>query len=73
MVEQGFFSYFPPLKPRCVLWSSASYSPKSTVYYFDAMVSLVFLSDSSLFVYKIQLISGYLFCILLLFEFNYQF
>ena len=24
-VEQGFFSYFPPLKPRCV------YSPKNTV------------------------------------------
>ena len=26
-----FFSYFPPLKPRCVLWSGASYSPKNTV------------------------------------------
>ena len=21
VVEQGFFSYFPPLKPRCVIWS----------------------------------------------------
>ena len=27
----GFFSYFPPLKPRCVLWSGMSYSPKNTV------------------------------------------
>ena len=27
-----FFSpYFPPLKPRCVLWFGASYSPKNTV------------------------------------------
>ena len=26
-----FFSYFPPLKPRCVLWSGASYSPKDMV------------------------------------------
>ena len=25
------FSYFPPLKPRCILWSSASYSTKNTV------------------------------------------
>ena len=32
-VEQGlfFFSYFPPLKPRYVLWSGESYSPKNTV------------------------------------------
>ena len=30
----GFFSYFPPLKPRCVLWSSASYSPKNMVFHF---------------------------------------
>ena len=30
MVEQGFFffSYFPPLKPRYILWSDASYSKK---------------------------------------------
>ena len=29
VVEWGFFfSYFPPLKPRCVLWSDASSSPK---------------------------------------------
>ena len=28
-VEQGFFfPYFPPLKPRYVLWSGVSYSPK---------------------------------------------
>ena len=27
----GFFSYFSPLKPRCVLWSGASYSPKNMV------------------------------------------
>ena len=27
---QIFFPYFPPLKPRCVLWSDASYSPKNT-------------------------------------------
>ena len=26
-----FFSYFPPLKPRYVLQSGASYSPKNTV------------------------------------------
>ena len=26
-----FFSYFPPLKPRCILWSSASYSLKNMV------------------------------------------
>ena len=25
---QNLFSYFPPLKPRCVLWSGALYSPK---------------------------------------------
>ena len=30
-VEQGFFPYFPPLKPRCVLRLGASYSPKNTV------------------------------------------
>ena len=29
---RNFFSYFPPLKPRCVLWSGASYSLKNTVY-----------------------------------------
>ena len=28
---QNFFSYFPPLKPRCILWSGASHSPKNTV------------------------------------------
>ena len=27
----GFFPYFPPLKPRYVLWSGASYSPKNMV------------------------------------------
>ena len=26
-----FFFYFPPLKPRYVLWSGASYSPKNMV------------------------------------------
>ena len=26
-----FFSYFPPLKPGCVLWSGVSYSRKNTV------------------------------------------
>ena len=31
---QIFFSYFPPLKPRCVLWSAASYSPKNTGIHF---------------------------------------
>ena len=30
-MEQGFFPYFPPLKPKCVLWSSVSYSLKNTV------------------------------------------
>ena len=30
-VEWGFFPYFPPLKPRGVSWSSASYCPKNTV------------------------------------------
>ena len=28
---QNFFSYFPPLKPRWVLWSGVSYSLKNTV------------------------------------------
>ena len=28
-----FFSYFPPLTPRCVLWSGESYSPKNMVVY----------------------------------------
>ena len=28
----GFFSYFPLLKSRCVLWSGASYSPKNMVF-----------------------------------------
>ena len=28
-VEQKFFPHFPPLKPRCVWWSSASYSLKT--------------------------------------------
>ena len=27
----GFFPYFPPLKPRYVLWYGASYSLKNTV------------------------------------------
>ena len=27
-----FFSYFPSLKPRYVLWAGASYSPKNTVW-----------------------------------------
>ncbi|CAI9619731.1 unnamed protein product, partial [Staurois parvus] len=27
-----FFSCLPPLKPRCVLWSGASYGVKNTVY-----------------------------------------
>ena len=31
VVEWGVFSYFPPLKPRYVLWSRASYSPKNMV------------------------------------------
>ena len=29
--EQGLFSYFPPLKPRCILWSGALYSLKNMV------------------------------------------
>ena len=33
---QNFFSYFPSLKPRCVLWSSASCSPKNTVHQTDS-------------------------------------
>ena len=31
VVERGFYSCFPPLKPRCVLWSGASYSSKNMV------------------------------------------
>ena len=31
VVEQGLFPYFPPLKPRYILWSGASYSPKNMV------------------------------------------
>ena len=34
VVDQGFFPYFPPLKPRYILWSSVSYSLKNTVYSF---------------------------------------
>ena len=30
-----FFSYFPPLKPRCILWSGESYSPKNMVDVFS--------------------------------------
>ena len=30
-VERVFLSYFPPLKPRYVLWSGASYGLKNTV------------------------------------------
>ena len=45
---QIFFSYFPPLKPRCVLWSSASYSLKNTVnlfgFLFPSWVLNLFLS-----------------------------
>ena len=40
-VEQGFFSYFPPLKPRCVLWSSVSYSLKNTVSPFFYITTLI--------------------------------
>ena len=32
-MEQGFFPYFPPLKPRYILWSGASYSLKNMVYF----------------------------------------
>ena len=32
-----FFSYFSPLKPRHVLWSSTSYSPKNTVLFLDLL------------------------------------
>ena len=28
----GFPPYFPPLKPRYILWSCASYSPQTTVF-----------------------------------------
>ena len=31
-VEWVFFSHFPPLKPRYVLWSGTSYSPKNMVH-----------------------------------------
>ena len=37
---QIFFSYFPPLKPRCILWSGVSYSPKNTVYIHMLTVAL---------------------------------
>ena len=44
--------------------------PQAAPYFLDALVSgiffLVSLSDRSLFVYKIQPISAYLFCVLLL-------
>ncbi|CAI9618155.1 unnamed protein product, partial [Staurois parvus] len=32
--EYFFFSCFSPLKPRCVLWSGASYGAKNTVIFF---------------------------------------
>ena len=35
VVERGFSPYFPPLKPRCVLWSSVSYSLKIMVNFFS--------------------------------------
>ena len=39
-MEQGFFfSYFPPLKPRCVLWYGVSYSPNNTVYILTFLAS----------------------------------
>ena len=38
-VERVFFSYFPPLKPRCILWSGVSYSLKNTVIYNAVPVS----------------------------------
>ncbi|CAI9616359.1 unnamed protein product, partial [Staurois parvus] len=31
LVQNIFFSCFSPLKPRCVLWSGASYGAKNTV------------------------------------------
>ena len=37
-VERVFFSYFPPLKPVCVLWSGAAYLKGS----WDMYLSLFF-------------------------------
>ncbi|CAI9535420.1 unnamed protein product, partial [Staurois parvus] len=34
LVQNIFFSCFSPLKPRCVLWSGASYGAKNTVFFF---------------------------------------
>ena len=49
-VEQGFFfPYFPSLKPRSALWSSASYSPKNTVSF--SSKSLGFYQGTSLKIY----------------------
>ena len=36
-----FFYYFPPLKPRYVSWSGASYSPQNMVYFIDDAIIVV--------------------------------
>ena len=37
-MERVFFSFFLPLKPRCILWSSASYSSKNMLSVFLALL-----------------------------------
>ena len=37
-VEQGFFPYFPLLKPDYILWPGASYSPKNMVVYLFSLL-----------------------------------
>ena len=37
-----FFPCFPPLNPRYVLWSGASYSPKNTVYFFLSLILMLY-------------------------------
>ena len=39
---QNCFSYFPPLKPRCVLWSGASYSLKNMVHLYTPKIISAF-------------------------------
>ena len=48
-VEQGFSSYFPPLKSRCILWSGASYIPKNTVIICFPLAAFKILSFSLTF------------------------
>ena len=42
---QFFFSYFPPLKPRYILWSGVSHSPKNMVLKYEITVAKGYYND----------------------------